>query len=615
MPRQLSHNHYANNNNMHPHHHHSSHHSSSNSSVHSASPTPMDEPARMASPFVVQHRFADPQSAPPYEYEGDDSEGVPNGTNVHSQKLKTHYEELSESPTPPSIAIHYKTRWCRSIRENGFCKYGDACSFAHAESELRAFGGKDSIFGRQFADLDDQAVQAFLEKKRLKRGMMDADRDITSHPLYKTRMCSKIDRAEGCDLGDACRYAHSTSELRPLPPSSMMGDDHRQTNSSPWYGHSSVPSPISNGSPPLAPHPNPSMPPSLLNGSLLSSPVLLSSSSSSAFPTPPRSVQQLSSSASNSSSGNSSSSSRMHPDVYHPATYKTQLCPDHDTVTGCPLGKRCMLAHGIKDLRRDPTVVQYSGKKCTEYTMNGSCIRGDLCGMAHGDNERTYHPDNYKTKICMRGVDCEKWRYGTCPYIHKEDSYLDNPKHLSSVSAVASTPPTTPPPVGQSSVKAILRTLGLEKYESVFTENEIDAEAFSLLNKDALKDLGIPYGPSLKILNYVRGVGINPQDVQQSSASSLGLIGLGGPLSAPLPTLSHSASTLSLNGLSSLSGPVGQARDSSSLRASLSSSNLLALSDSIWSPTSLHSDVGVGRGGDSVNTLKGIEAGIAGLNL
>ncbi|TPX51589.1 hypothetical protein SeMB42_g00120 [Synchytrium endobioticum] len=471
---------------------HRNHRPSSTPPVHSPSPIPLDESSRL-SPFLSHHLSDSLSSNTLVDFDGEDSDGAVNGLQ------KSHgVHDLPESPTPPSMAIHYKTRWCRSIRENGSCKYAQQCSFAHAESELRAFGGKDSsIFGRKLAELDDVAVQAFLEKKRMKRGMLNADRDISTHPLYKTRMCSKIDRAEGCDLGDQCRYAHSTSELRPLPAKSQWNDGQRYAAVSPWYGHASGSSPSSVS--PTSSYPSIISP--LIDGSTT-------------LPTPPRCA-----------------GGRVLPVVYHPETYKTQQCLDFDAPHGCPLGKRCMLAHGPKELRRNPSVVPYSGKKCTEFSMPGSCVRGDLCGMAHGDNERTYHPDNYKTKLCTKAVDCEKWRYGTCPYIHTEDAYLDNPIRPSIVTAAASTPPPTPPQV-LTTVKTILRNLGLEKYEYIFMENEIDPESFYLLSKDALKDLGVPYGPTLKILNHIRGL-TDKEFV---------------PLSSPLPSLTHSALSMSLDG-------------------------------------------------------------------
>jgi len=39
---------------------------------------------------------------------------------------------------PVINAARYKTELCRSYSENGYCRYGDKCQFAHGATELRA---------------------------------------------------------------------------------------------------------------------------------------------------------------------------------------------------------------------------------------------------------------------------------------------------------------------------------------------------------------------------------------------------------------------------------------------------------------------------------------------
>jgi hypothetical protein len=49
----------------------------------------------------------------------------------------------------------------------------------------------------------------------------------------------------------------------------------------------------------------------------------------------------------------------------------------------------------------------------------------------------------------------------------------------------------------------MLTTLGLEKYESNFRKGMLMDDCLTLLSDSALREVRIPPGPRLKILNYV----------------------------------------------------------------------------------------------------------------
>ena len=57
---------------------------------------------------------------------------------------------------------------------------------------------------------------------------------------------------------------------------------------------------------------------------------------------------------------------------------------------------------------------------------------------------------------------------------------------------------------GQGDIAAFLAALGLEKYASVFAENEVDLAALAHLSDDDLKELGLALGPRRKIVAALR---------------------------------------------------------------------------------------------------------------
>lgn len=79
------------------------------------------------------------------------------------------------SPTGGNSTIRYKTELCRPFLENGFCKYGDKCQFAHGEQDLRC---------------------------------------LPRHPKYKTELCRTYHTRGFCPYGLRCHFIHSIDETR-----------------------------------------------------------------------------------------------------------------------------------------------------------------------------------------------------------------------------------------------------------------------------------------------------------------------------------------------------------------------------------------------------------------
>ena len=53
-----------------------------------------------------------------------------------------------------------------------------------------------------------------------------------------------------------------------------------------------------------------------------------------------------------------------------------------------------------------------------------------------------------------------------------------------------------------------LRSLGLERYDALFREHEIDAEVLPELSDADLSGLGIPLGPRKKLLKAIAALGV-----------------------------------------------------------------------------------------------------------
>ncbi|XP_076318634.1 mRNA decay activator protein ZFP36L2-like [Tachypleus tridentatus] len=72
-------------------------------------------------------------------------------------------------------STRYKTELCRPFEENGTCKYGDKCQFAHGMHELRT---------------------------------------LARHPKYKTELCRTFHTTGLCPYGSRCHFIHYSEETR-----------------------------------------------------------------------------------------------------------------------------------------------------------------------------------------------------------------------------------------------------------------------------------------------------------------------------------------------------------------------------------------------------------------
>uniref|UniRef100_H3DI94 mRNA decay activator protein ZFP36 n=1 Tax=Tetraodon nigroviridis TaxID=99883 RepID=H3DI94_TETNG len=102
-------------------------------------------------------------------------------------------------------STRYKTELCRPFEENGSCKYGEKCQFAHGYHELRS---------------------------------------LSRHPKYKTEPCRTFHTIGFCPYGPRCHFIHNADERRPAPPSRDRPKLHHSLSFSGFSTHHGLESPL-----------------------------------------------------------------------------------------------------------------------------------------------------------------------------------------------------------------------------------------------------------------------------------------------------------------------------------------------------------------------------------
>ncbi|XP_020641788.3 triacylglycerol hydrolase DDHD2 [Pogona vitticeps] len=75
-------------------------------------------------------------------------------------------------------------------------------------------------------------------------------------------------------------------------------------------------------------------------------------------------------------------------------------------------------------------------------------------------------------------------------------------------------------PEGMKSVKDVLTELELSEYCSMFEKEEVDSQALALCTEKELRDMGIPLGPRMKILHYVKSKSNSQYSKEQTPSAS-----------------------------------------------------------------------------------------------
>ncbi|ROI98693.1 mRNA decay activator protein ZFP36L2 [Anabarilius grahami] len=116
------------------------------------------------------------------------------------ERSQQQLQILQQKPGSQINSTRYKTELCRPFEENGACKYGEKCQFAHGYHELRS---------------------------------------LSRHPKYKTEPCRTFHTIGFCPYGPRCHFIHNADERRPAPTNtnSMHVESTKPTRGEPVCGY------------------------------------------------------------------------------------------------------------------------------------------------------------------------------------------------------------------------------------------------------------------------------------------------------------------------------------------------------------------------------------------
>lgn len=113
------------------------------------------------------------------------------------QQQQQQLQGLQQKQGSQINSTRYKTELCRPFEENGACKYGEKCQFAHGYHELRS---------------------------------------LSRHPKYKTEPCRTFHTIGFCPYGPRCHFIHNADERRPAPSNANMQGEAKAARELCGYG-------------------------------------------------------------------------------------------------------------------------------------------------------------------------------------------------------------------------------------------------------------------------------------------------------------------------------------------------------------------------------------------
>ena len=108
----------------------------------------------------------------------------------------------------------YKTSLCNNFENEGFCKFGDNCKFAHGESDLRQGGGGGGSFGGQRGGYQPRGRGGFGGDRGGfggQRGGFGGNRGGFGGGNMggQSGVCRFFQQHGSCKFGDTCKFVHT----------------------------------------------------------------------------------------------------------------------------------------------------------------------------------------------------------------------------------------------------------------------------------------------------------------------------------------------------------------------------------------------------------------------
>ena len=111
------------------------------------------------------------------------------------------------APAQSNSNMFFKTRLCNKWRQ-GMCPFGDKCTYAHGQQELRRVAPE--VLMQQQMLAAQQGLMQGGEQQQQQRHAADQKSQI----YYKTRLCIRFMESGYCVKGNECTFAHGYGDLR-----------------------------------------------------------------------------------------------------------------------------------------------------------------------------------------------------------------------------------------------------------------------------------------------------------------------------------------------------------------------------------------------------------------
>lgn len=126
------------------------------------------------------------------------------------QQVQMYAPVGGAAPAQSNSNMFFKTRLCNKWRQ-GMCPFGDKCTYAHGQQELRRVA-PEVLMQQQMLAAQQGLMQGEQQQQQQQQQRHAADQK--SQVYYKTRLCIRFMQSGYCVKGNECTFAHGYDDLR-----------------------------------------------------------------------------------------------------------------------------------------------------------------------------------------------------------------------------------------------------------------------------------------------------------------------------------------------------------------------------------------------------------------